>query len=490
MGSVSRRVYISIRWKVIIPLLAVVVVGFAASSYFSVFRLGRELESNAVTTARVLTRAWETDIAAALEARRPQEIAPTLDLKARLPGIERLAVLDSRGHLINSHGRLKDRPLPRDLARRLGPARSSDRVIGWRENSRIYHALAAVRTKDGRVWGYIMVDLSIAHTEQRIAAARRATLAANVITIVVVVTAAALAANVLVHKPLQKLRETMARVASGDLAARAPSTSADELGQLEESFNRMIEQIEAKNKALIEAQEQLVLREKLASIGLLAAGVAHEINNPLATISVAAERLAEVAGATPEQKQMAERILSQCARVTQTISDLLSFDRTGRFDMVHFDPVRLVEDAIEAADAGSARIEVSAPSMIPKVRVDPVKMRQALANILLNAVQASRPDGKVTVELARIGNWLQISVSDSGPGIRPENLRRIFDPFFTTKEEGEGRGLGLAIAYEIVKNHGGEVAAISPAPGTHGPQKGTMMKVRLPLEGQGAVSGG
>jgi signal transduction histidine kinase len=489
VGPISGRFYISIRWKTIVPLLAVVVVGFAASSYFSVFRLGRELEASTVATARVLTRAWETDIVRALEAGRPQEIAPTLDLKARLPGIERLAVLDSRGRLINSHGRLKGRLLPRDLARRLEPARSSDRVVGWREKGPIYHALAAVRTKEGRVWGYIMLDLSIAHTEQRIAAARRATLAANAITIMVVVTAAALAANVLVHKPLQRLRETMARVASGDLAARAPFTSADELGQLEQSFNKMIEQIEAKNKALIEAQERLVLREKLASIGLLAAGVAHEINNPLATISVAAERLAEQA-ASPEQKQMAERILSQCARVTQTISDLLSFDRTGTFDMVHFDPVRLVQDAIEAVDASSARIEVSAPSLIPKVRVDPVKMRQALANILLNAVQASQPDGKVKVELARIGNWLQISVSDSGPGIRPENLRRIFDPFFTTKEEGEGRGLGLAIAYEIVKNHGGEVAAISPAPGTQSAQKGTMMKVRLPLEAQGAVSGG
>jgi signal transduction histidine kinase len=489
VGFISRRFYISIRWKAIIPLLAVVAVGFTASGYFSVFRLGRELEANAIATAHVLASDGERGVVRALEAGRPEEIPLALDLKAPLPGIERLVVLDPDGRLVSSHGRLKGRALPKDLRLWLKPARSSKKPVGWREDNRVYHALTVVRTSSGRVWGYIMVDLSIADTQQRMAIARRATLAANAITLAVVATAAGLLANVLVHGPLRRLRETMARVASGDLAARTPFTSADELGRLEQSFNRMVEQIEAKNKALVEAQEQLVLREKLASIGLLAAGLAHEINNPLATISVAAERLAEQAS-SPEQKQMADRILSQCARVTQTISELLSFDRTGRFDMVYFDPLRLVEDAVETVDGSPAKIELSAPSPMPRVLVDPLKMRQALANIILNAVQVSQPGSKVKVELAQIGKWLQISVSDSGPGISPENLGRIFDPFFTTKEEGEGRGLGLAIAYEIVKNHGGEIAAISPAPGAHGLQKGTTIKLRLPLAVKGAVSGG
>ncbi|MCM2264083.1 MAG: ATP-binding protein [Desulfuromonadales bacterium] len=221
-------------------------------------------------------------------------------------------------------------------------------------------------------------------------------------------------------------------------------------------------------------------QEKLAELGRLTAGIAHEIKNPLAIIGYALELLCRDGGLTPFQVEMAERIEAEIERLNSLTSGLLSFSsgHEGRRRLVALN--ELIEDVMSLLRFELQRQSIALETdfvELPLVLADPNKLKQVVINLVMNAAQAMSGRGTVTLRTCRHGERsVELSVADTGPGIAPELQEQIFNPFFTTKPEGEGTGLGLYLCRNLLKEEGGEIFVES------NPGLGATFRVRLPVE--------
>ena len=288
------------------------------------------------------------------------------------------------------------------------------------------------------------------------------------------------------------------KIMQGELGYRVAVTQPDEVGQLAGSFNAMAQElqehrehleriVDARTAELRQAQDSLVQSEKLASIGLLAAGVAHELNNPLTSILMNVSLLREDAGNQPVLRAELQRISEDTVRCKRIIDDLRDFSRRQELDIAPTDLNTLVRDALGLLGRSTRLQGIDVTSElsngIPPVPCDPARMEQVLGNILVNAAQAMPQGGSLMVGTSLGTGFAEISVRDTGPGV-PDAIRgRIFDPFFTTKPQGTG--LGLSIVYRIMEAHGGKVDVYSikrdDPQGSAGGQAGTRVLLSLPL---------
>ncbi len=223
------------------------------------------------------------------------------------------------------------------------------------------------------------------------------------------------------------------------------------------------------------AEEAMCQAEKLAAVGQLAAGIAHEINNPLGNILGYAKLLLMDQSITEAQGEKLKVIVEQANKGGQIIKGLLEFSRQK---VPVFEKVSLnecVENALRSLGKGNSIRVVKRLGDIPYVMADPRQMEQVFHNILLNAIQALEGSGAIEIESKVIGGSIEVSVRDSGPGIPREHLSRIFEPFFTTKPVGNGTGLGLSICSELVKKHGGSIFVESEIGG------GTTFSIIIPI---------
>jgi two-component system NtrC family sensor kinase len=210
-----------------------------------------------------------------------------------------------------------------------------------------------------------------------------------------------------------------------------------------------------------ELERRLVQADKLSSIGLLAAGVAHEVNTPLAVISTYAQMLAKQISGDSEKAPLLEKIARQTFRASEIVNSLLNFSRTSPTEFVGVDLNKVVNETLTlvAHQLANARIEVklSLDTALPCIKGNPGKLQQVFLNLFLNARDAMENGGTLAVRSVEQDALVRITVTDSGAGIAQENLTRIFDPFFTTKAAKKGTGLGLSVSYGIVREHGGEI---------------------------------
>ena len=290
----------------------------------------------------------------------------------------------------------------------------------------------------------------------------------------------------LVTGPMDALVETTQAVAEGQLARRAAPGGTLEFDRLAASVNRMTER-------LLDAQGLLVRAEKLASVGQLAAGVAHEIGNPLSAIGNYVEVLRR-RGADPD---IVTALAREAERIDLIVRTLLAYATPRDARPETLDVAAVVDGVVALLDAQGAlrpvTIEREAAAELPRVRGDRSAMEQVLVNLLLNAVDAAGPGGRVRVRSAAVRTGsagaarslsgvpddaaaVAVTVEDSGPGVAAALRGRIFDPFFTTKEPGKGTGLGLAIVQRIVHDHGGRIDVDSS------PLGGAAFTVTLPAE--------
>jgi len=276
----------------------------------------------------------------------------------------------------------------------------------------------------------------------------------------------------ILSRPLRELTETTLAVSRGTYGAQTALTSNDELGVLASSFNAMSRKMAADIAQLKNINQALIRTEKLATAGTLAAGVAHEVNNPLASISSLVQSL--MARASDERDRETLRlILQQITRISGVLRDLMDFARPKA-------PARSPADLNEiiARSIALARFDkrfkqltvrtVFAPGL-PPLPLDADQMQQVFLNLLLNARDAigEQPNGgEIAITTCRSAGEVRAEISDDGSGIPPENLERIFDPFFTTKAKGQGTGLGLAVCHSIVTAHGGHISVTPQAHGT------------------------
>lgn len=274
-------------------------------------------------------------------------------------------------------------------------------------------------------------------------------------------------------KPLMQLVRGAGEIGKGRFDHRIKIRTKDEIGVLSDAFNKMAEDIEA-------TQRQLIQSEKLASLGQLAAGVAHEINNPLANISLSAQMLLQ----DVKDKKIRQRLLKiedNVDRATRTVKNLLDFSRTPEFHPSYADINGLLAKTLDILKHETKRMEVvkKLDEELPDVLADPRQLQQVFINIITNACQAMPNGGRLTLRTGQIGDTVEIEISDTGEGIPPENLTRVFDPFFTTRKAGKGTGLGLSISYRIVERHGGHIDIKSET------GKGTAFTIRLPAGEKG-----
>lgn len=240
-------------------------------------------------------------------------------------------------------------------------------------------------------------------------------------------------------------------------------------------------------------QEELMARvEKMAALGQLAAGVAHELNTPLGTISIISNELGRIMdGGEIEREVVREYLLDmkgEIERCRSIINDLLGFSKTGFSKVAQTDMNALVSKSLEFIEKGRshkhARIEARLAEGLPMVETDPDRFRQVLVNVVRNAIDAveEKGGGRVSIETGAGNGALLVSVTDDGPGIPLELQKRVFEPFFTTKPVGKGTGLGLSVSYGIMRDLKGEIR-IESAPGK------TVVELVLPLNEGGRAPG-
>lgn len=220
-----------------------------------------------------------------------------------------------------------------------------------------------------------------------------------------------------------------------------------------------------------ELERQLVQADKLSSIGLLAAGVAHEVNTPLAVISTYAQMLARQLSGDDQKSLMLDKIAKQTFRASEIVNSLLNFSRTSQTDFAEIDLNRVVRETANLLEhqfaKGGVSVELSLDEGLPAIRGNAGKLQQVFLNLFLNARDAMEEGGILRVRTASNNGSALVDVADSGKGIPPETISRIYDPFFTTKGARKGTGLGLSVTYGIVREHGGTIEVESlPGAGT------------------------
>ncbi|MBT8465325.1 MAG: HAMP domain-containing protein [Deltaproteobacteria bacterium] len=297
-------------------------------------------------------------------------------------------------------------------------------------------------------------------------------------------------------RPIDRLRLASERLAANRLHTRVPVQGAAEVARLAATFNEMaaqlrddraslqqrLEELEQTTAELTTAQEQVIRSARLAAVGRLSAGVAHEIGNPLAAIRGLLDLMQLGDLDRDEEKEFVSRIQRETERIHHTIRDLLDFSRNdaipdGRIES-SADLAEVVSNTIKLIDRQSRfrdiDLAVALEEDLPRVRGDHERLRQLLLNLLFNAADALDGKGHIEVSARNGEGVVELVVQDDGPGIDREILDQVFDPFVTTKAAGQGTGLGLAVCHTIVERLGGAIEAANRDQG------GAVFEVRLP----------
>jgi signal transduction histidine kinase len=283
-------------------------------------------------------------------------------------------------------------------------------------------------------------------------------------------------------RPIQELRDAMAVVGAGDLEHPVHAAAPGEIGDLARSFAAMTTRLRESRETLARAQAQLVESEKLASVGQMAAAVAHGLRNPLASLRASAQFALRHPDA-PAARETLEAMVGEVDRLDHRITHLLTYSRPSPAHRLRERVAALVEAALRPLRPLFAErrvaLETDLPPQLPEVLVDPTKLEQALVEVVANALDAMPQGGTLRVAGAVEGDAVVIALADTGRGIAAEALPNVFEPFFTTR--AEGTGLGLAIARRFVEQNGGRMELASE------PGHGTTVRIVLPVAAAGPV---
>ncbi|MCP5119400.1 MAG: PAS domain S-box protein [bacterium] len=235
-----------------------------------------------------------------------------------------------------------------------------------------------------------------------------------------------------------------------------------------------------------ELERQLVQADKLSSIGLLAAGVAHEVNTPLAVISTYAQMLARQVSEDEQKTKMLDKIAKQTFRASEIVNSLLNFSRTSQTEFGEVDLNKVIRETTSLIEPQLAKsrvtVECKFDETLPQIKGNAGKLQQVFLNLFLNARDAMEEGGKLRVKTARANGSALVDIADSGKGIPPDVIGRIYDPFYTTKAVRKGTGLGLSVTYGIVREHGGSIE-VESLPGA-----GTCFHLDFPVTVQSATA--
>jgi two-component system NtrC family sensor kinase len=485
--------------KITIAVLLSVALLFSLHSYLSIRRERAELQERLSREARHLGQSLKVMLTEIWRMGGEQAAIGFLDTASLVSSPVRVHWV-----WVDGQGSARYRPqVPRDRLTALNRGEALSLLLESRDGRDVLVTYLPVRTARGRLGA---IELSepldelrgyVRESLRRSALLLAATIGSGLLLMAVL-------GSFWVNRPVRRLAEQAERIGTGDFSTAVTVSGRDELAGLAGTIDRMRSQLaesraaeQAANEARLEALEKLRHTERLATLGRLSAGMAHELGTPL---NVIAGRAKLIAGQqlTSEEAQRSARIIGeQAERMTAIMRQLLDFARRGQARKQPVELNGLIGGVVGllAPTARKQAVELSwqaAPEPLT-VDADPAQLQQVLLNLAMNGMQAMPDGGSLLLQLSRqeaatrpgaeaaeSGPLCTIRVEDRGGGIAPQDLPHIFDPFFTTKEVGQGTGLGLSIAYGIVEEHGGWIEVAS----TFG--EGSVFTVFLPLAPQGA----
>jgi signal transduction histidine kinase len=349
------------------------------------------------------------------------------------------------------------------------------------QNPRAGSAAPEIELRLRRYGAKIISDIEKLTNRERIAldAMLRSAAFVTISSVVLICLAMALVAVLLINAavaPLGRFEHYMDRITAGDHSLIVPARKyRDEFSRLALAINKMLQELDLR-------QQQLIQSAKMAAVGSLTSGIAHELNNPLNNIGLITETLMENFAEHDDKQKLLllDQINTQTERASSTVRNLLDFTRKDKpaFETVAVpdlirDTARLLGNEMKLA---GVELHIDMDNPLPTVMGNLRNIQQVFLNLMLNAIQAMPGSGQMCVRGKVTNGFLQVDIQDTGIGIPEENLAKVFDPFFTTKEPGVGTGLGLAVSYGIMEAHGGKIEVESEV------GKGTTFSIYLPLQ--------
>jgi len=317
-------------------------------------------------------------------------------------------------------------------------------------------------TRTAGRWGTVKIGLSLEPMYARLRDIQKVLLLIGLAGFVIGIAGAAFLAR-RITRPLHRLVEGTVRIANGDFSQAIVDTSRDEVGELARSFNEMTSQLVHAREKMEDANRQLVQHEKLASIGRMAATIAHEIRNPLTSVKLNIQKVAEEERFAEMVKAHLDLSLEGIDQIERFIKELLNFTRVQELSLERWPVAQIVDESLKVVKDTMAQkrivVERACDDGLPPILADADKLRQVFLNVLRNAHEALGSGGKISIACDTVAEgartMVRVRIADNGPGIPDKDRPNIFEPFYTTKPSGFG--LGLANARKIVEQHNGSI---------------------------------
>jgi two-component system, NtrC family, sensor kinase len=512
------RVWRSVSARLVILLVVSMTCVFGLLGYLNIRLHRQHLEQTTLTSAERLSEVIKRNATYSMLHNERDSLHQMISDMANERGIVRVRIINAERRISFSSdpwevGELADGPgiAPAAVHGRFHSYRLADgeRALGVAnpiENApQCSSAKCHAHPPDQKVLGVLETNISLRAADASLAESTRQVLLSTLLAVLAIAWLSAVFVWRMVRDPLAALKGGTERLGSGELGYQVEVGQAGELADVADAFNTMSSQlceareeinawtrtlearVEQKTRELSSAQDEMLRVERMASIGKLAAVVAHEINNPLAGILTYAKLLKKrFAGKDDELYGTLDLMESESRRCGEIVKNLMTFARKTSLNYEESDLnevigrcVRLVQHKLELANIELQR-ELAAD--LPRVWCDAGQIEQVVLALIVNAIDAMPNGGSLTLRTRRKGEaQVEIEVRDDGVGMPADVLANLFEPFFTTKERGRGLGLGLAISRSIIERHEGTIEAKS-APG-----KGTTLTVMLPVRGRAAV---
>lgn len=506
--------YKRIGTKMSVLTSVLVIIFISAYTYFSIKSQREYLTEEVIRSVNLLSDTIKLSARKDMLLYAPERLHQLVDTFGTQPALEKVRIFNYVGEIMYSSdkaemGMLVDKraeqcyachSAEKPLERLSTPERTrifeagKYRVLGMinpiYNEPDCYNASCHVHPPDQKVLGVLDIDVSLQPMDLQIRSAEAKLLATGISSVIALALLIKFLMNHFLNQPLRKLITGTHRVAQGDLDFQIPVRSEDEIGIFAGSFNQMTRDLKRAKTSLTEwgnrleqmvaertqdleqAQQQLIRSEKLASLGKLSAGVAHEINNPLTGILTFSQLLMEQFPEESQEHQDLKVIVQETIRCRNIVRGLLEFARQSAPEKHAVDIEALLQEVLHIVGNQESfqniQLQKSIDSDIPDLMADRDQLKQVLFNIVVNAAEAMSGGGILEIRAQWMPDRAQavLHFKDNGPGIDPDHLNKLFDPFFTTKEMGTG--LGLAISYGIIKAHRGNIEIESkPGEGTH-----------------------
>jgi two-component system NtrC family sensor kinase len=525
-------------FKLIVSLLVMFAIVNAVSQYLNVGAQERQLLESVVQRTDQMSRSITAATWQAMLADQRDAAYQVMQTMAARQGVDHIRIFNKDGWLMFSTDRRESVRLDK-RAEVCNPCHSAAEPLvslTARSRSRVFRSASGVRQlamitpilnepacseaachahpSGLNVLGVVDVGMSLADVDREVAAVRLRSLGFAMVEIALSGLIVFVFTRRFVTRPIEEFVVATQEIGARHLDRPIRVETSEELSELARSFNDMRERlrvaqdenaqftqrleamVEERTAQLRAAQKKLLQADRLASLGQLAASVAHEINNPISgvlNLSMLLQRIVDRADQVPperlpEFRRYLAQVVTETSRVGRIVADLLAFSRRARRPDTLASIKEIVENTVTLVshklELGGVRLAFDLAADVPPLRCDPSQIQQVVMNLLLNAAEATPTGGTVSVSTGvEPGTGrLVLEVADTGAGIPPEIVDKIFDPFFTTKEEGKGVGLGLAVVYGIVQSYSGEIEVRSAV------GAGTTFRVLLP-PGRVALAG-